>query len=65
MKSFQSWVGDMANSIEDASTIVKDEFGNVLPTSVERSEPKGVIYDDIYEKWAERHEAPYYDYDDN
>ena len=62
MRPFSQWVADMANSIEDASTIVKDEFGNVLPIG---PKPLEVIYDDMYEKWAERHEGPYYEYDDN
>ncbi len=60
MKPFHAWVADMENSIVDASIIVKDAHGNiVLPT------PKDEIYSDFYEKWVDRMEEPYYDYDDN
>ena len=30
MRPFHEWVSDMANSIEDASTIVKDEHGEIV-----------------------------------
>lgn len=30
MKPFHEWVSDMANSIEDASEIIKDEKGNIV-----------------------------------
>lgn len=60
MRPFSQWVADMANSIEDASTIVKDEHGNVLPNT---PKPKTVIYDDMYEKWSDRMDDPYYEGD--
>ena len=67
MKPFHAWIESMANSIEDASIIVKDEHGNlILPTA--KSEPKINIYDDLYEGWQGRMDSPdqsYYDYDDN
>lgn len=59
MKPFHSWVESMANSIEDASIIVKDAHGNIILPPI----PKDRIYDDIYEKWSERQDPPYYDAD--
>lgn len=67
MKPFHAWVEEMANSIEDASTIVKDEHGNIVVpekhTFAQKYEDRygQLSHSELEEAWANRHE----DYDDS
>ena len=66
MRPFSQWVSDMANSIEDASTIVKDENGEiVLPEHKTFADKYETMYDgpqchltqeELAEHWARRFE---------
>ncbi len=73
MKPFAQWVGDMANSIEDASTIAKDADGNVVITVPVEESTKDTYLDvdgnvipalsqeELYEHWHQRFNEDYYD----
>jgi len=71
MKPFHAWVEEMANSIEDASTIVKDANGDiVIPTPKLFADKYSEAYDGPYQQltqaelldeWAGRFD----DYDDS
>ena len=51
MKDFHTWVADMAGSIEDASTIVKDTNGDiVIPTPRLFAEKYSEAYDGPYQQ---------------
>ncbi len=71
MKPFSQWVSDMAGSIEDASTIVKDTNGYiVVPTPRLFAEKYSDVYDGPYKQLTQAEiidgwNSRYDDYDDS